>query len=113
MSLTPVGLIDDPETFPALNVKHIKNWRLAVLSMFGYYVQAIVTCEGPSENWGAHIADPFAVNGLSINYAPQFSPLSVAMLAATCKRSVDKLAAWYGPPVRSGWSLSRTAPLPN
>ena len=58
-----------------------------MFSMFGYYVQALVTGQGSVENWASHIADPFAVNGWPISYMAQFAPEPVAMLTAT--------SAWY------------------
>ena len=84
----PLVLVDDPDTFAELKVKEIENARLAMFSMFGYYVQAIAAGEVPVESWAPHIADPFAVKGMTSANVTQFAPSPVATFAT---------ATWYGP----------------
>ena len=94
----PLGLADDPGVTAELKVNEIRKGRLAMLSLFGYYVQAAVTGQGPVEHSASHIADPFAMNGLTLEIAGQYTP-SVAMHtdAGEQKNPQEDLSGRFGP----------------
>ena len=52
--------------FQELQVKEIKNGRLAMVSVLAFAIQGAVTKEGPYANWSKHVADPFGYNLLTV-----------------------------------------------
>jgi light-harvesting complex II chlorophyll a/b binding protein 7 len=54
----PLQFSNKPDEFVDQAVKEIKNGRLAMLAMLGYFVQAAVTREGPVQNLVDFVADP-------------------------------------------------------
>lgn len=58
----PLGFSQKPDEFVEQAVKEIKNGRLAMLAMLGYFVQAAVTQQGPVQNLLSFAADPLHNN---------------------------------------------------
>ncbi|EFJ09199.1 light-harvesting complex [Selaginella moellendorffii] len=61
----PFGFGKDEKSMRTLKIKEVKNGRLAMLAILGYFIQAPFTGVGPFQNLLDHLADPFANNILT------------------------------------------------
>ena len=89
-ALDPWGLDRETNTFAEPKTKEIRKGRLAIPSIFSYYVHAVVSGNSSFAMWASHIADPFAVSGMISTHVIQLAPSFVAILAATS-------SPYYGP----------------
>jgi len=69
----PLGLSGgDQAKYAEYKVKEIKNGRLAMVAMVGFWAQYAATGEGPIQNLVAHVSDPahvtYATNGVSVPF---------------------------------------------
>lgn len=70
----PHGFGKDEKSMKDLKLKEVKNGRLAMLSILGYFIQGLVTGVGPFENLLDHLSDPVHNNVLtSLKFHCSFS----------------------------------------
>eukprot|EP01024_Parvocaulis_polyphysoides_P007020 TRINITY_DN1210_c1_g1_i3.p1 TRINITY_DN1210_c1_g1~~TRINITY_DN1210_c1_g1_i3.p1 ORF type:complete len:325 (-),score=74.27 TRINITY_DN1210_c1_g1_i3:194-1048(-) len=69
-----MGLGKTEESMKNLKTKEIKNGRLAMLAMFGFGAQAVLTRQGPVDNLIAHLSDPIN-NNIIANFGKVFGEL--------------------------------------
>ena len=61
-SFDPLGYANDKSKLAELQLKEIKNGRLAMVACMGFFSQGAVTHEGPLAALGKHLSDPWGYN---------------------------------------------------
>lgn len=61
----PLGFGKDEKSMNDLKLKEVKNGRLAMLAILGYFIQGLTTGVGPFQNLLDHLADPVNNNILT------------------------------------------------
>ncbi|KAG2502049.1 hypothetical protein HYH03_000543 [Edaphochlamys debaryana] len=68
----PMGLAKDSGKLADWKLKEVKNGRLAMLALLGFFAQWQATGAGPVDNLIAHVKDPwhvsFCTNGVSVPF---------------------------------------------
>jgi hypothetical protein len=59
------GFCKTPEETMEMRTKELQNGRLAMISIFGYGAQAIITGKGPIDNIADHLSNPTGNNILT------------------------------------------------
>ncbi|KAH9312957.1 hypothetical protein KI387_027992 [Taxus chinensis] len=70
----PLGFGKDEKSMKELKLKEVKNGRLAMLAIVGYFIQGLVTGVGPFQNLLDHLADPVHNNILTNLKITNFQP---------------------------------------
>jgi hypothetical protein len=66
-SFDPLNFAADKSKLAELQLKEIKNGRLAMVGIMGFFAQGAVTHEGPLAALGKHLADPWNYNVATSN----------------------------------------------
>eukprot|EP01023_Acetabularia_acetabulum_P067750 TRINITY_DN9424_c0_g1_i3.p2 TRINITY_DN9424_c0_g1~~TRINITY_DN9424_c0_g1_i3.p2 ORF type:complete len:234 (+),score=74.45 TRINITY_DN9424_c0_g1_i3:141-842(+) len=68
----PAGFSKNADSFETMKLKEVKNGRLAMLAMLGFFAQHAATGKTPLENLGDHLSDAvannFTTNGVSVPF---------------------------------------------
>eukprot|EP01025_Chloroclados_australasicus_P002560 TRINITY_DN1058_c0_g1_i10.p1 TRINITY_DN1058_c0_g1~~TRINITY_DN1058_c0_g1_i10.p1 ORF type:complete len:268 (+),score=42.23 TRINITY_DN1058_c0_g1_i10:102-806(+) len=68
----PAGFSKNSETFEKMKLREVKNGRLAMLAMLGFFAQHAATGKTPLQNLGDHLSDAlannFTTNGVSVPF---------------------------------------------
>ena len=71
-SFDPLGYANDKSKMAELQLKEIKNGRLAMVACMGFFSQGAVTHDGPLAALGKHLSDPWGYNVATVSHLSSF-----------------------------------------